>query len=187
MAACALLALPAASDAALPHAKSTKIVPGVSIGGIKLDMSRAQAFAKWGAGRKCQSGDVCVWAGKGKAGQREQATLSFYKGKVVQISLNAAFVGNNATFKAGPLAKWTTSKGISLASRKSAVHKAYPSAAANKSEGVTGYDLFAGGGLNQRLTRFAGQNVGASSGKRLRYISLSWANTCHYFACRVQR
>src|SRR4051812_13790435 len=99
----AALALPAAAGAGLPKTKNTSIVPGTSMGGVKLDMKRSKVLAKWGAG-KC-SGDLCTWEGKGTPGHTERAVVSFVKGRVYLISLNASFVGNDLKFKAGPLAK----------------------------------------------------------------------------------
>jgi hypothetical protein len=173
------LALPAVAAAHLPDTDNHSIVPGKSMGGVKLDMSRATVKSKWGSA-KCSDG-VCTWEGKGDPGHTERATVSFVKGKAVQIVINAKFVGNNLKFKAGPLAKWATSKGIKLGSSKGSVPKAYPDATPNNSEGVQGYDLFKGTRPNLRYTRFSTSGIGDSP-HRLRYIQISW-DVCHYMEC----
>jgi hypothetical protein len=173
------LALPAAATAHLPQTKNKSIVTGKSMGGVKLDMSQARVISKWGSA-SC-SGGVCTWEGKGKAGHRERATVSFYKDKVVQITINAKFVGDNLRFKPGILSKWKTSKHIHLGSSKGAVGKAYPGAKPNNSEGVQGFDLFAGARPNLSYTRFSTSGIGDSP-NRLRYIEIAW-DTCHYYPC----
>ena len=173
------LSVPGAASAKLPNTKNKSIVPGKSIGGVKLDMSKAKVFSKWGSG-KCHPG-FCNWEGKGKVGHKEIASVSFVNGKAVQITISAKFTGDNLKFKAGPLAKWETSKHIKLGSSKSAVPKAYPKAKPNNGEGVQGYDLFAGAGTNLSYTRFSTSGIGASPTK-LRYITVAW-DVCHYMTC----
>ena len=46
----ACLLIPGAATAKVPNPASTKIVPGKSIAGVKLDMTKKQVFAKWGKG-----------------------------------------------------------------------------------------------------------------------------------------
>jgi hypothetical protein len=175
------LCLSPVAQAKLPHPKSTAIKPGKSIGGIKLDMSPAKVFHLWGHTHCPAPGSYCEWVGSGKAGHQERATVSFVKGKVSQIVINAATSGNNGRFKPGKLSKWKTSKKISLGSKKSAVKRAYKSAKSNPSIGVMGFDLFAGKRPNLRYTRFSTPGFGASS-TRLRSIQLAW-DVCHYMKC----
>jgi hypothetical protein len=175
----ACLALPAAAQARLPHPKKSAIVPGTSIAGVKLDMTRAQVFGKWGS-TSCDTAR-CTWEGPGTRGKNERAIVSFVTGKVSQITISAATRGNNLKFKPGVLSTWKTSKGISLGSLKSKVAKAYPSAKSNPSEGVQGYDLFAGARPNLRYTRFSTPGIGASPNS-LRYIELAW-DSCHFMTC----
>jgi hypothetical protein len=162
------LALPAAASAHLPQTDNTSIVPGKSMGGVKLDMKKSKVMDKWGSA-KCQPG-FCSWDGKGDPGQKEYATVSFVDGLVVQIVVHAKFTGDNLKFKAGPLAKWETSKHIHLGSKKSAVPTAYPNATPNK-----------GARPDLRYTRFSTSGIGASP-KLLRYIEISW-DVCHYMTC----
>jgi hypothetical protein len=169
------LALPAAAGANLPHPHTTTIIPGVSVAGVKLDMTKAQALGKWGHG-KCDS-QLCIWEGKGPAGHREVATIAFYKGKVDSISIRSATKGNNGQFKPGILSDWETKKGIHLGSPKAKVPRAYPAAKANNSTGVNGFDLFKGSRPNLSYTRFGTPGVGASK-SLLWGISVSW-DVCH--------
>jgi hypothetical protein len=175
----AALAIPAAAGAKLPHPKTTRIVPGKSIAGVRLDMTQAQVFHQWGS-TTCPN-SVCEWKGPGAVGHNERATVSLYNGKVVQIAISAASSGTNLKFKPGVLSKWKTAKKISLGSKKSAVHAAYPTATANDGEAVQGYDLFAGTRPDLRYTRFSTPGIGATP-TRLRGIELDW-DTCHYFTC----
>jgi hypothetical protein len=173
------LALPAAAQARLPKTNNTKIVPGTSIAGVKLDMTRNQLFAKWGK-TSCDSAS-CIWEGPGTRGKNERAVVSFVNGKVVQIAISAATKGSNLKFKPGVLSTWKTSKGISLGTPKSKVPIAYPAAMPNNGEAVQGFDLFAGARPNLRYTRFSTPGFGASPDK-LRSILLAW-DVCHYMAC----
>jgi hypothetical protein len=175
----AFLAMPAAAGAHLPKTKNTKIVPGQSIGGVKLDMTKKQVIGKWGKTTCDQS--TCTWEGPGTPGKNERAVVSFVKGKVVQIAISSATKGSNLKFKPGILSKWKTSKGISLGSPKSKVPKAYPAAQANNGEAVQGYDLFAGARPNLRYTRFSTPGFGASP-NNLRSILVAW-DVCHYMTC----
>jgi hypothetical protein len=177
----ACLSLPALADAKLPKPKTTAIKPGASIAGVKLDMTKSQAFAAWGS-TTCIAPTLCEWHGPGKAGQQEVASISLVNGKVVQITIKAAVVGTaTQKIKLGPLAKWKTSKKIALGSSRSAVAKAYPTAKRNTGEAVNGYDLFAGSGKSLRYTRFAANGLGGTA-NRLLYITVAW-DVCHYSAC----
>ncbi len=175
----AALAIPAlAAQAKLPKPKSTVIKPGASIAGVKLDMTKAQAFAKWGS-TSCLLPTLCEWHGPGKPGQQEVASISLVDGKIVQITIKAAIVGTTTQkLKLGPLAKWKTSKKIALGSKRGAVAKAYPKAKRNPGEAVNGYDLFAGSGKSLRYTRFAANGLGGAA-NRLTYITVAW-DVCHY-------
>lgn len=179
LAAVALLALPAAAGAHLPRTQSTQIVPGRSMAGVKLDMTKKQVFGKWGK-TSCDPGS-CTWEGPGTPGKNERAIVSFVGGKVVQITISSATKGSNLKFKPGTLSKWKTSKGIALGSPKAKVPRAYPKAKPNNGEGVNGYDLFAGARPNLSYTRFSTPGFGASP-SLLRSIVVAW-DVCHYSSC----
>jgi hypothetical protein len=178
----AALCAPALANAKLPKPKTTVIKPGRSIAGVKLDMTKAQAFAAWGS-TSCLAPTVCEWHGPGKAGQQEVASISLVNGKVVEITIKAAVVGTATQgIRLGALARWKTSKKIGLGSKRSAVAKAYPTARANAGEAVNGYDLFAGSRPDLAYTRFAANGVSPRTANRLLYITVAW-DVCHYSAC----
>jgi hypothetical protein len=161
------LAMPVVASARLPHPKTTLIVPGTSIAGVKIDMTQSQVFHEWGR-THCIPG-LCTWQGSGNPSHAERATVSFFKGKVIQIDINAGTTnGTNVKFKPGQLSTWKTGKNIHLGSTKDAVKRAYPRAKANNSTGVNGFDLRSG----PHYTRFSSFGVGATP-NRLRYIELA--------------
>ena len=160
------LMCPTVALARLPSPKTTLIVPGTSIAGVKIGMNQTQVFHEWGT-TSCMPG-LCTWQGPGNPSHAERATVSFYKGKVIQIDINAATSGTNLKFTPGQLSKWKTGKNIGLGSTKDAVKRAYPAAKANNSTGVAGWDLFGG----RHFTRFSSFGIGATP-NRLRYIELA--------------
>jgi hypothetical protein len=177
-----LAAVPGAAQAKLPKPKTTTIVPGVSIAGVKLDMTKSQVFSKWGSTSKCPAGGgFCEWDGPGKAGATERATVSFINGKVSQISIQSATSGTNLKFKPGVLSTWKTAKGIKLGSKKTAVKKAYPAAMVNAGEAVQGFDLFKGARPNLSYTRFSTRGIGATP-TLLSTILVAW-DSCHFMTC----
>lgn len=173
----AVLAATAPAAAKLPRPKTTLIVPGKSLAGVRLDMTRAQVFGQWGS-TSCPSPGVCQWVAPGTPGKTERATVSFVKGKVSAVTIAAATSGSNGKFKPGILSKWKTAKGIRLGSQKSAVPRAYPAAKPNTGEAVQGFDLFAGARPDLSYTRFSTPGFGASP-TLLRTISVNW-DLCHF-------
>ena len=145
-------------------------MPGTSIGGVKLGMTKAQVFHLWGS-TGCGAG-FCTWWGSGNHSHAERATVTFYANHAIQIDINAGTTGTNVKFRPGELSTWKTAKHIGLGSMKQAVKRAYPAARANNSTGVAGYDLYFGAGINLHYTRFASFGFGASA-NRLRYIELA--------------
>jgi hypothetical protein len=166
----ACLSVASAAAARLPHPKRTSIVPGTSIGGVKLGMTKAQVFHLWGS-TGCGAG-FCTWWGSGNHSHAERATVTFYADHAIQIDINAGTTGTNVKFRPGELSTWKTAKHIGLGSMKQAVKRAYPAARANNSTGVAGYDLYFGADINLHYTRFASFGFGASA-NRLRYIELA--------------
>ena len=108
------LACPTVALARLPGPKTTLIVPGTSIAGVKIGMNQTQVFHQWGR-TSCIPG-LCTWQGPGNPSHAERATVSFVKGKVIQVDINAATSGNNLKFTPGQLSKWKTGKNIGLGS-----------------------------------------------------------------------
>ncbi len=124
--ACALA--PATASAALPRPRSTAIVPGSSIAGVRIGMTVKQALARWGAGSHCTAATIrrsCTWTGSGM-----QGTVSFnvgFTGKVRSITIAAGHNERSQVYK-GPLLRWKTSRGTRLGVSATSVVKAYPKA-----------------------------------------------------------
>jgi hypothetical protein len=55
------LALVISADARVPKFKPKTIVPGKSIGGVKVGMTKAQAVAVWGKPDRCQVEQTATW------------------------------------------------------------------------------------------------------------------------------
>jgi prepilin-type processing-associated H-X9-DG protein len=169
------LAAPTAALAKLPSPKTTLIVPGVSIAGVKIGMNQTQVFHQWGS-TKCIPA-LCTWQGPGNPSHAERATVSFFGGHVIQIDINAGTTNaTNEKFKPGVLSTWKTGKNIHLGSTRASVKRAYPAAKANNSTGVAGWDLF--NAATRHFTRFSSFGVGATP-DRLRYIELACDTAGH--------
>jgi hypothetical protein len=123
----ALFALAApAADAKLPAKGGKSIVPGKSIGGVKLGMAATAAVKKWGKGGTCDEvvGTSCRYDGSMK-----QGTMRFdvTNGKVSTIVINAG--QDPKTFEPvykGPITKWKTSKKVGIGTAMRKVAKKYP-------------------------------------------------------------
>lgn len=120
---------PAVAEAAHPRFSSNRIVPGQSIGGLKLGMSLAGAKQAWGAGATCEMTDgygYCQWRAAGdEGGDKGEGRVGFTSGKVDGIRITAA-AGSNGYVIKEPFTKPKTSKGIRIGSKVSQVRKAYP-------------------------------------------------------------
>jgi hypothetical protein len=136
----ATAAVPAAASAKLPSPSSKTIVPGRSIGGVKLGMDARTAVKKWGRGGSCQAsiGASCTWQGTPKQGS---AVFIVTEGKVSSIRIEVGQKPNDEPYYRGPLTKWRTPKRIGPGSRIRAVQKAYPKA----KPGGGGLELASGG------------------------------------------
>jgi len=172
------LVIPTAAAAKLPATKNTKIVPGKSMAGVKLDMTKKQVFAQWGKG-SCPDPGLCEWQKKKPSfvGQYEVARVSFYKGKAIFLRVSGAFSKSSNKLVPGPLAKWKTSKGISLGSKKGAVPKAYPAAKFSGGEAAS-FNLLLGSGRNTTITSFGFPSFGPST-NLVGGIGVDWSN-CHF-------
>jgi hypothetical protein len=126
--------LSSAASAALPASHDTLIVPGRSIGGLKVGASLQEVNASWGG--NCVSSEECVWDGKRQgcaqiAMMNPQTQLDIEHlgaGHVKTIVLDyLTHVGPNPSYKT-PLARFRTAKGIGIGSSVKSLLKAYPHA-----------------------------------------------------------
>src|SRR3954452_23318053 len=108
-----LLGAPAA-DAKLPAKGGKSIVPGRSIGGVKIGMDAAAAVKKWGKGGTCDTaiGVSCSWEGTMKQGSLR---FDLTGGKVSTIVIEAGQKPKtfDPVYK-GPITKWKTSKDVRI-------------------------------------------------------------------------
>jgi hypothetical protein len=117
------IAAPAA-DAKLPSSGGKRIVPGRSIGGVKLGMDAAAAVKQWGKGGSCEAAIApsCTWAGSMKQGSLR---FDVTDGKVSNIVIEAGQAKNFEPVYRGPITKWKTSKRIGIGSTLRKVAKKY--------------------------------------------------------------
>jgi hypothetical protein len=121
----ALAAAPPAAQAKLPSPATMRIVPGSSIGGVKLGMRASTAVKTWGRGGTCAKriDAVCTWQGTPRQGT---ALFTVDHHRVTSIRIEVGQRPDDHPAYSGPITKWKTAKGIGIASRLSAVKKAYP-------------------------------------------------------------
>jgi hypothetical protein len=165
--------------AKLPSPRTTRIVPGHSIGGVALGMSQGAVFRLWGH-TNCSLG-VCAWRGPGNPSYAENARVGLHNGKVLNISINAGTTGTSGKFKAGQLATWKDRFGIHLGSHKGGAEARYRHAAGfrlNPSEGVMGFDITVG----RITTRFSSFGIGPSP-DLLRYVEIYCVPDQHGNGC----
>jgi hypothetical protein len=137
--------LAATAVAGVPHPSTRLIVPGKSLGGVKLGGTFAAARKAWGAGADCRKTflmRVCVYKtdsyADGSAGFSSQAGAT-----IDEITLNAGYTRNGTPIFTNSVARFKTSKGIRLGSTSSAVRNAYPNV--KRRPGGTSYPLVLSG------------------------------------------
>jgi hypothetical protein len=122
----AALALPALGSAKLPVAKSHLIVPGKSVGGVKIGMTKAKAIATWGSKPRClplSSGvSVCFWEPAGVFGDGGRIEVRGKKVIVAGVSIGSSMKPSAVR----ALKKFKTAKGVHIGSTKTAAKHAYP-------------------------------------------------------------
>jgi hypothetical protein len=155
-----LAAAAPAAEAKLPPKGGKLIVPGRSIGGVKLGMKAEDAAKKWGKGGSCDETTVgavsCRYDGSAK-----QGTMRFEigrDGKVSAIYMECAHKSDGTAIYKGPITKWHTKKGIRIGSSLRKVQKKYPKSQPD------------GGGL--ALTTRKSTTFFASSGGRTYQIAI---------------
>lgn len=141
----------ASSHAKLPSAKSKTIVPGRSIGGVKIGAKYKTVQQLWGKNKSCNGKYVfaCVYNGTIAQGN---ASVIQTGNKIRSMQISVGVGGGKPNFKS-PLTKFKTKQGIGLGSTKAQVRAAYP-AAVN-----TAADVLALGKKGQIRTYF-GFNAG---------------------------
>jgi hypothetical protein len=121
----AALTLPATAAASpLPTPSTTLIKPGVSIGGVKLGASFAQARSAWGTVKCKQEFEFlnCSYGAKGTG----VAVYSLTGAAVSTISISVGVTKAGKPKYTGSLLGLKTAKGIGLGSTRKAVKGAYP-------------------------------------------------------------
>lgn len=128
IAASLLIASPA--DAAVPKFKPRTIVPGTSIGGVMVGMTKAKAVAVWGKPDRCQNEQPAIWcqyvapstlANGFVTPPQPYAGFYLRSGKVIAVNLETA--ENKAVDP--KLKRVKTSKKIGLNSTMQAARSAY--------------------------------------------------------------
>jgi hypothetical protein len=158
LAASLMLVAAGTADAGLPSPKSKTIVPGRSIGGVRLGMPAQAAVKAWGKGGSCDTaiGVECRWSGTPKQGS---AYFDLRNGSVVSITLQVGQKPNGIPIYNGPILAWKTSKHIGIGATLQKVLKAYPKARPN------------GGGVG--ITSGKRQTLFDSSGGRVARLSIT--------------
>ncbi len=123
IAAAALIASAAPAAATLPKPKTTKIVNGKSMGGVRIGMTLAQAQAAWGPGGLSEAGDACrgdgsrtscIWKGRSS---RERGLVSFDQlGAIDGITISGG--------PSSPLATWRAARRFGIGTTSTALFKA---------------------------------------------------------------
>ena len=150
-----LLVLAPPAVAALPGGSKT-IVPGRSIGGVKIGMPAEDARKLWGKGGSCDEliKSTCRYA------DRFEAALQFevVNGKVSSVAIRVATNDQGTPRYRGTILRWKTAKKIGIGSSQRSLIRAYPKVKPSPS----GLDLVAG-------TR---RTVFATSGGRVSEIAI---------------
>src|SRR3954468_13621602 len=120
-----MLVVAPAAEAKLPANGGKSIVPGRSIGGVKLGMDAAGAAKKGGEGGwgDAAGGLSCRWEGTMRQGQMR---FDVTGGKVSTIVIEAG--QKPSTFEpvySGPITKWKTKKGVRIGTKLATVGRKY--------------------------------------------------------------
>lgn len=142
----AFAALAPAALAATPSPRSYLIVPGSSIGGVKIGQSFASGKAAWGARRgRCTedrslSFSQCFYRpGNARNKSRGEASFGAFEDRIGQIEIGAPLNGRGENVYTGPLMRFKTSKRIGLGSAIRAFRRSYPRA--TKARGSTAWEI----------------------------------------------
>jgi hypothetical protein len=144
----------------LPHASSTKIIPNLGAGGLRLGQKLFPLPQGWRHPNKCENlrgFGVCTWTShpEPRMGPKHPATgplvyVASYRDRIVRIEI--------ADYDVNPghstLARWRTSRGIAIGSAVSAVVAAYGPGGAGTGPRI--YTMWGAGGSTQ--TDFGARN-----------------------------
>jgi hypothetical protein len=129
----ASLVLAPAAGAALPSNRDKTIVPGVSIGGVKVGIGARRAVAIWGPSQCGQAADLlCHYEASPSSANFNTGHTAFQLtgGTVTQVSITSAYDfdrGRNRVPLFGrALKRYKTADGIGLAATVAQVRRAYP-------------------------------------------------------------
>jgi hypothetical protein len=132
------LGVPAVASADLPSFPSRAIVPGSSLGGVKLGTAADAAIARWGGNEACPkpfTGFECRWRATSGG---SSATLFFKGGKVAAVAVRVGTTSTGNPVFTGPLMKLKARSKVGLRSTLRQVLRAYPKLKGSGSGGALG-------------------------------------------------
>ncbi|MDO8186896.1 hypothetical protein Q5424_22925 [Conexibacter sp. JD483] len=129
----ASLVIVPAAGAALPSNRDKTIVPGVSIGGVKVGIGARKAVATWGPSDCAQAADIlCHYEASPSSANFNTGNTAFELtgGKVTVVSITSAYdfdrARNRVPLFSRALTKYKTADGIGLGASVAQVRRAYP-------------------------------------------------------------
>jgi hypothetical protein len=159
------LVLAPAAGAALPSNRDKTIVPGASIGGVKIGIGGRKAVATWGPSRCAEAADIlCHYEASVSSANFNTGNAAFQliDGKVTGVSLTAAYSFDRnrhivpAVSRA--LAKYKSDSGIGLGATVPQLKRAYPAARGRTTGGGAFARYTLGSGARATEFSFAAAN-----------------------------
>lgn len=161
-----VLAAAPAAWAALPAPRTTRIVDGVSIAGVRIDATRTAARNAWGVG-SCTTrlvGTTCIFRNSRKPSYGTARYRLLRSGAVGEVKITAGTRDGRYVFE-GPLDDWRNAKGIHLGSRRSTLLNAY------SNETVEGRRITVPG-AGEAVTRFMTTSTASTSRVRTIWVTV---------------